>query len=478
MAMQTVASKLVTVFGQVLLAWLLTDTDFGVIALAYTAAAFPAQINQVGLKEVLVRRSKNYHLWASSAHWLALGFGLLTGLTMLVIAFPAAHIFKSSQLVGLIAVIALSAPIELLSQVVIIKLQIELRFRAFAIIAFVLAVAQIALSVIFARLGAGPYSFVIPTPIVAAIRLGIGWTMVRPPFNRRIDFRRCRYLVGDSLLMLAARMFGAVIIIGDYLSLGFFHQKPIVGIYYFAYNLSLQTIIFFAMNLEGVLFPTLSRLSEDLPRQRQGFLNAARVLAVVAIPACLLQAALTAPLIHAIFPAKWFPSIPVLEILCIGMAFRSVGYPSFSLMQAQGRFKTLSKFAGVGAAIFLSLTLTASRLSDDATAAVRVAQVVALYFAAEAPIAMFMAIRRAGGTWLEVWRVYFIPFLLSAIACGVAWFALRFLPARSRLEHVWQILAGALIAAALYLPAIRIFAPDAWSTLMTRARLIVKRSAA
>src|SRR4051812_44189682 len=119
----TVTSKFITIAGQVVLAWLLSDAEFGLVALAYTAAAFPAQINHVGLKEVLVRRGRRYHLWASSANWLALGFGLLTGLVTIAIAPPAAQFFKSPQLVGLIAIIALAAPLELVSQVIAIKLQ-------------------------------------------------------------------------------------------------------------------------------------------------------------------------------------------------------------------------------------------------------------------------------------------------------------------------------------------------------------------
>src|SRR2546423_4722621 len=475
MALQTIVSKVISVGGQIVLAWLLSDADFGLVALAFTATCFPAQINQVGFKEVLVRRSKRYQLWAGSAHWMALGFGLLSALAMLAFAPPAAHIFKSPQLVGLVAIIALAAPIDLLSQVVVIKLQIDLRFRAFASLAFVLAGAGVVLSVIFAAAGAGAYSIFLPLPIIAATRLAIGWWLVRPPFERRINLQRCRYLIGDSLLVLTARIFGACILIGDYLSLGFFHPKPIVGIYYFAYNLSIQTIYFFAMNLEGVLFPTLSKLTDDPPRQRQGFLNAARVLAIVSIPTCFLQAALTAPLIHAIFPAKWLPAIPVLQVLCIGMAFRAVGYPSFSLIQAQGQFKTFSTLAGIGALLFLTLTLTASKLSPDPSAALRVGQVVAIYFVLEGPIAMYIALRRTGGDWRDVWKVYFIPLLLSAIACGAAAAAIRFLPGQTRLDHAWRMLAGALIAAAIYIPTIRILAPDTWATFITRVRSIINR---
>jgi lipopolysaccharide exporter len=475
MALQTVASKFITVAGQVVLAWLLSDTDFGVIALAFTAAAFPGQLNQIGLKEVLVRRSKRYQLWASSAHWMALGFGLLSGLLIAAIAPLAAHIFKTPRLIGLLLIMAITAPVELLSQVVVIKLQIDLRFRAFAALAFVLAIGGIALSVLFAAMGAGPYSFVLPLPIVAVVRLAIAWLMVRPPFERRIDFQRWRYLLGDSLLMLAARTFLVALLIGDYLSLGFFHPKQIVGIYYFAYTLSLQTIVLFAVNLEGVLFPTLSRLTDDLPRQRQGFVNAARVLAIVAIPICFLQAALSGPLMHAIFPAKWLPAIPVLTVLCIGMAFRSVGFPSFSLMQAQGRFKALSMLLSVGVVIFLIMTFSTSALTSDARAAVAMAIVVSIYFAMEGPISIYVGVRHAGGGWREVWGIYFIPVILSAIACAAAAFLIRFLPARTRSDHLVRMMAGALVAGAIYLPLIRLLSAQTWEMLVSRVWAIIKR---
>jgi O-antigen/teichoic acid export membrane protein len=475
MTVITVLAKIVTVAGQVVLAWLLSDADFGLVALAFTSTSFPAQINQVGLKEVLVRRGKRYHLWASSAHWMALGFGLVSGLAMAAVAPLAGHIFKSPQLPGLIMIIALAAPIDLLSQVVSVKMQIDLRFRAVATLVFVLAVGNISLSVLFARLGAGAYSIVLPLPIIAAARLAVAWVIVRPGFGRRINWQRCRHLLGDSLIMLAARFFLACLMIGDYLSLGFFHPKPVVGIYYFAYNLSLQTIVLFSINLEGVLFPTLSKFNDDPARQRQGFLNAARVLALVAIPICFLQAALAAPLIHAIFPPKWLPAIPVLEVLCIGMAFRTVGFPSFSLMQAQGRFKALSILLGAGAALFLTMTLSSSALTSDATAAIAVAIVVAVYFAIEGLVSIYVGVRRAGGTWADVWGVYGKPVLLSAIACALAAAAIWILPARNRPEYVLRMIVGALLAGAIYLPLIRLVAPDTWDLLISRVRNIIKR---
>ena len=42
-------------------------------------------------------------------------------------------------------------------------------------------------------------------------------------------------------------------------------------------------------------------IADDPVRQREGFVNAARVLAILAVPVSFLQAALSAPLIHTFF---------------------------------------------------------------------------------------------------------------------------------------------------------------------------------
>ena len=89
-------------------------------------------------------------------------------------------------------------------------------------------------------------------------------------------------------------------------------------------------------------------------------------------------------------------------------------------MQAQGRFKALSILLGIGVVLFLSMTFSTSALTTDARAAVAVAIVVSIYFALEGPVAMYAAIRHAGGGWGEVAGVYLIPLILSAVACAAA----------------------------------------------------------
>src|SRR5439155_9904086 len=142
-------------------------------------------------------------------------------------------------------------------------------------------------------------------------------------------------------------------------------------------------------------------------RQLQGFLRAVRALAAVAVPVCVLQAAVAGPVVRLIFspradPGKWYAAIPVLQVLSLGMAFKAVGMPTSNLLQAQGRFKLYLKLTAVYAAVFLVMVALAAALSVPERSALAVAVAVAITFAVLEPMIMHVAVRRAGGGWRDV----------------------------------------------------------------------------
>jgi hypothetical protein len=281
---------------------------------------------------------------------------------------------------------------------------------------------------------------------------------------------------------------------GDYIVLGVLHDAKTVGIYFFAFNLSIQTMQVFTSNLTGVLFPALSRLQKDPAYQTRAFLQATRLLALVGVPLCLLQAALAGPAVSMLFNSWWYPAIRVLQLLSIGMAVRLVASPGGSLLQAQGRFGVYTLTNGINAAFFIGLValgawfgqhLPPERVEQfprmiqyfigkELPAAVLVALAVMIYFTVIGPIFLYVAIRPGGGRWRDVWRVYASPFAASAIAIGVAVAFGRLIPRFSDsrgVETGYQAVRLVVIAAwsvALYIPLIRYLAPQTFADLLQR----------
>src|ERR1051326_6879449 len=110
-------------------------------------------------------------------------------------------------------------------------------FRELAIIGTVMAVLGAALSILFAKLGFGAYSFVIPIPLIAALQAIAVWKVSGYRIKWRPRTRMWRCFVQTSAYMLMTNVCFTLGGYGDYILLGTFQTTTIVGLYYFAFNL-------------------------------------------------------------------------------------------------------------------------------------------------------------------------------------------------------------------------------------------------
>lgn len=466
---QTLGAKLVGIFGQVALAWYLRPEDFGAVGLAYTVSAFAGLIQQGGLKEILIQRQRHFTRWANAAFWLSIALALLAASIMMLAAPVAARLYDSPQLPGMVMMLALATPLDALGVVPYALLHIHLRFRAIAVISFLGAAATTGLTVLFAYRGFGPYSFVLPRPLVALLQVAVLWWLAHPRIRSRLQVRRWGLIIGDSGVITAAWVCYSIIAQGDYVILGMRHPAYVVGIYYFAFNLSRQTFALLNTNLWGVLMPALTRLQDQPPRQLQAFLSASRTLAVVGVPLSLLQAALADPIIRLFFGEKWRPSIHVLEVLTLGATLMLVGSPGISLLQARGGFRILLKVAVVFAPAFVVLVAVAAYVG----AALSVAVAVAIFYAFYGVGHLYAAIRPLGGTWRQVWEVCAAGLGPAVLSNGIAYLLGHLLADGG---EPWLRLAIILSCSImLYPPLLRSLAPRAWQELLHRLRGLLPR---
>jgi O-antigen/teichoic acid export membrane protein len=489
---QTVGSKVVGLVGQIMLAWLLTPDDFGLWGSVTIIIGFSGLIQQAGLRETLIHRQRTYHLWANSAFWMSAGLGLVGAALTAALAWPAAMFFHEPRLLGLLLVLAATAPLMSLDTVAEAKLQNQMRFGLLAGVNWGVALAQLGLTLMFALLlprEYRAYSFVLPRPFIALSRLAILWRAARPPVRWRPEVRRWKYMFSDSATLFTSNLFLMLQWQGDYIVLKRMYEAAVLGIYFLAFNLSIQTMQLFTGNLTGVLFPALSKLQGDPARQIRAFLDATRLLALIAVPLCFLQMGAADPGVRLFFQDnKWQAGIPVLQALSIGMAFRVVASPGGSLIQAQGRFRVILITNVINAFIFLALVTAGAQIGNDRSPnvwmqpATTVGIAVAFYFATISPIFLWVAIRPSGGTWRDVGRVYAAPLLASALAATGAMWAGHLVPVQQIRGHHWGQSARLFVIVAwfvgLYVPLIRWMAPDAWRALLGRIGSLYRGRAA
>jgi O-antigen/teichoic acid export membrane protein len=412
---QTIVLKLLGLVVQFVLGRLLLPQDFGLIGLALTVTAFTSLIQDAGLSQILVHRNRHFRRWANAAFWMSLALGFASA-AMVLIAIPVAtRIYHSNHLTGLLLVLAAGAPIGALSVVPIARLQANMRFRALATVGTGAAVTTHLLTIAMAAIGAGPYSLVLPPVLVNPLRACILWWLARPPLRFTLHLRRWRYLIGDSGLILLSSFFVTITMQVDNIILGLTASKKEVGDYFFAFNLSLQTTVLLTGALSVVLFPALSALSNEPQRLRAAFQRAAEALAVIAIPLCVLQAVIASPILKVAFSNKWESAIPLMQILSLAMAVQVVNGAGVSLIQSQGKFKTMAWIAGAFAVVATVFVWIGSMWGPLGVA------IAAFASATVAGLTLpYVAIKPLGGRLADVVSIYARPLFASAVAAIVA----------------------------------------------------------
>mgnify|MGYP005847766865 CR=1 FL=1 len=294
-------AKATSVCSQLVLAWLLDPEVFGLVAMALSASSLIAVLQELGLVELLVQRQRHFRRWASAAFWLGISVSSAAALLLLAVSPLVARLYGEPRIVGLIAVIALRLPLAALGWIAHARLIADLQFKTVTVANTAWSLLAAILSIAFAFMGLGPYAFVLPMAILA-LPQSIGWFLLAGQrISPRPHFDRWRFLWHDAGMLLGSRVLGAVQSQGDYVVLSIAHSASVVGIYFFAFNLSMQAIQLLAAGLVPVLMPVFTRIHHDKDRTLKAFLRASTSISCIVMPFCLAQAVLATPLLRLLY---------------------------------------------------------------------------------------------------------------------------------------------------------------------------------
>jgi O-antigen/teichoic acid export membrane protein len=203
----------------------------------------------------------------------------------------------------------------------------NLAFRRFGIAEITGATVGGALGVTAAMLGAGHLAlvvqFVSTDAVLLAMYLALG-TGTWP--NLRIS--TLGDIVGFSLREFGAGIVSSVARNVDNLLIGKFQGPEALAFYGLGYRLLLFPVQMCSATIGGVLFPTFSRLADDLDAIRSEVSRATRALASVVLPAMALVATAAPQAVVVLFGSDWEPAVRIVQVLAIAGAFQAIYEPS------------------------------------------------------------------------------------------------------------------------------------------------------
>lgn len=423
-AFQMVGTKVFSILGQLVLAWILLPQDFGKISLVYTLTSLGIVLQNFGLTDVLISRGKSFDVLIPLAKSITLVLAAASIVVILLLGVVGGIIYSDIEIIYLVIIYSLSIPFNTFSVIPDAKLRSTLQFKTLSLAQFYGVFLTQVFTIILALLSFGVYSFVIPAVIVAALNYlylnyhsGIG-------FLFKVTFKRWCHLVNNSAWGFIYAICQKVIQQFDFAVLGLFALQAEVGIYYLAFSLSIQAIGLLVGSIAPVLFPALSKVpKEDNTQLKVILLRITTVLALLGMPFAMWQAVSVKPLIILFLPQKWNDCIQLVQILSIGVGFQVVGSLWTVALRLKADFKNQALYSILSSVYFLALVIPFSYFYKSTGTAVA----VMLFNITLSPVLLYYSFNNFNISFREVIYPHIKYFILSILIFGSIFYLSNFI---------------------------------------------------
>ena len=466
-------------------AYLFTREEVGVAASALAFVSFLLVFPPPVISDVLVRHGNDLVHWIGPGRKLARFVGVFSALVIGAAALVVGLGLGQTELAIIVGVLALRALFESLAYPALSRMRVALRFRQIASIDALVAATVMLVGIGYAWIARRPEAMVVGFVAGAIVRLAALARAAGPRDDADDDAELGALRYRDLFREFRHACFGhylfAILLVIDYLVLTLLTSKQVVGTYYLAFTLSTQINTALGMTLGVVVQPIFGHLRHEPERQVRAFATVARSIAAVAIPAALLQAALSRLFFEVALPAEWAASAPLLEILSVAMCFACCMGPCLAMLTAQARFGAYLRLQAAQLAFLGVFTTIGALAGGDERAATYAAYAVLAQFLIFGPLALWLAVRRADlASESRIGAAAALGIFLRPAAIGAVAVAPAAVAARLELEiptvaRIALVVVASLASTVLYAILLRILAPAVWSDLGAEIRRILDR---
>ena len=334
-----VGTQAVTFVIQILLARLLSPTEFGLVAMATVFTGIANMIADLGLGASLIQKADVTEEHYSAVFWFAMAMAATLFVVFAAGAPLISALYQEPRLTLVTLALALNFPLGALATVQFTKLQKQMEFRKLGMVTFVACIGGGAVGVLCAWRGCGVWSLVAQqlTNTVIGTTLFLTFHPWRPKTG--LHFRALKEMLGFSMAVFSFNVFNYAIRNAGNVLLGRGLGATSVGLFNRAYSLMLLPLSFVSYRVGEVLLPAFSLIQDDPKRIARIYLRTVSVIAFVTFPMMIGLWAVSDRFVLTVLGAKWVEIIPLLKLGAIVGMIESIGAMNGSLYLACGAAK-------------------------------------------------------------------------------------------------------------------------------------------
>lgn len=439
-AIEQLSTQAITFVLGIIIARLLTPSDYGTIGVLAVFMALSQTFVDSGMGTALVRKPDLTETDCSTVFYFNIGVSVLCYFVLFISAPLIAAFFNIPILVDVVKVYCITIVISAFEAVHISRLTIQLNFRLLANINVISTIISGCIGVSLAYLGFGVWALVWQSVLSRLLHLILIWFLTRwyPKLIFSKKSFRDLFSFGGNLLAggLLWQLYSNFIpiVIGKFFSardLGYYTRGTSLAQY--PENTILGII-------EKVTFPILAKLQNDTNRLVSIYRKYIKITSLAIMFSMLLFASLAKPIVLLLLTDKWEPCIVYLQIFVFCVIFDHIQKLNLNLLKVTGFSGLVLKLEVYKRITSISLIIVAIPFG---VIGICISQVIYAQLAL-----MFNTYYTGKKFGLGYYQQIkdFVPYILMSIFSCVPAYLLTF----SSISYIVMIIIGTIIAVSLY----------------------------
>lgn len=439
-----VGSQGLEILRLLVLAAVLSPEDFGLMGIALLSLAAFEKSSRLGIQDALIYDSNDDVNEYLDTAWTMTILRGITIFTVLYLAAPyVAEFFGEPRATDLIRATALVPFLMGLQNPSVVYFKKDLQFQKLFVQRVSGSLAGATVAIGFAIVTHSVWALVFGVLTKEGMRLVASYLIdpYRPSLS--LDTGLARELLGFGKWITGLNMVIFVNSQGDDIVVGWLLSASALGLYQFAYQISNTPATQVTNVVTSIMFPSYSKVQDDIRLLREGFIRTLKLVTVVTAPMAVGIALTIEPFLRGFIGEKWLPAVTVIQLLAVYGFLRSVGAMSGPLYKAVGRPDIGTKIAFVRLALGAILIYPMiTRFNVEGAAAVVVG--TSLLFAE--PASYYTVAKILDVRLREFLPVFTFPLGAAAVmGLCLVWVRQSLTVGSARLEFVLLVLVGASV---------------------------------
>lgn len=340
---ERVAAQLVSLIVGVILARLLTPTEYGTISLVTIFVAIANVFITNGFGTALIQKEEADNIDFSTVFYFSILFSVGLYIVLFFAAIPIANFYEMPILVPILRVLSIKVPISAINSVQQAYVSRLMIFKKFFWATLFGTGTSAFVGILMAYNGYGAWALVGQELTNTIIDTVVLWFTVKWRPSKDFSLKRLKILFSYGWKLLIQGLIISIYSNIRSLLIGKFYSSQDLAYYSKgnAYPNLIATNVNTAMS--NALFPAMSKVQQDYSRIKLITMKSTKMISYIMSPLLIGFAVTGSTFITVVLTDKWQPILPYLIIICICLLVRPAQTAILQAIKATGKSNVILK---------------------------------------------------------------------------------------------------------------------------------------